>query len=173
MHHFQLRNGELFAEDVPLRTIAERVGTPSYVYSLATLRRHYQVFDEAFSGLPHIVCFSVKANSNLAVLRTFARVGSGFDIVSGGELFRALKAGADPTRIVFSGVGKTTEEMASALRAGILMFNVESPGELDSLNHVAGELAVKARVALRVNPDVDPQTHPYISTGMKKSKFGI
>ena len=173
MHHFQQRHGELYAENVPLREIAARAGTPCYVYSLATLRRHYRVFDEAFAGTPHLVCFSVKANSNLAVLRTFARAGSGFDIVSGGELFRALKAGADPGKIVFSGVGKTHEEIRDALRAGILMFNVESPGELDVINAVAGELGTKARVALRVNPDVDPKTHPYISTGLKKSKFGI
>lgn len=173
MHYFQPRNGELYAEGVPLCAIAERVGTPCYVYSLATLRRHYQVFDEAFEAIPHLVCFSVKANSNLAVLRTFARQGSGFDIVSGGELFRALKAGADPATIVFSGVGKTAREIRYALTAGILMFNVESPGELDAINAVAGELGAKARVALRVNPDVDPKTHPYISTGLKKSKFGI
>lgn len=173
MHHFQHRNGELYAEDVPLRDIAAAVGTPCYVYSLATLRRHYHVFDQAFAALPHLLCFSIKANSNLAVLRTFAREGSGFDIVSGGELFRALKAGADPQKIVFSGVGKTREEIAAALRAGILMFNVESPQELDAINAVAGELGVTAPVALRVNPDVDPKTHPYISTGLKKSKFGI
>jgi diaminopimelate decarboxylase len=173
MHHFQERNGELYAEGVPLRAIAERVGTPCYVYSLATLRRHFRVFDEAFENIPHLVCFSVKANSNLAVLRAFAREGSGFDIVSGGELFRALKAGADPGKIVFSGVGKTAAEIRCALTAGILMFNVESPGELDAINTVAGQLGATARVALRVNPDVDPKTHPYISTGLKKSKFGI
>jgi diaminopimelate decarboxylase len=173
MHHFQQRNGELYAEGVPLSAVAERVGTPCYVYSLATLRRHFRVFDEAFENIPHLVCFSVKANSNLAVLRTFAREGSGFDIVSGGELFRALKAGADPGKIVFSGVGKTAGEIRYALAAGILMLNVESPGELDAINAVAGELGAKARVALRVNPDVDPKTHPYIATGLKKSKFGI
>jgi len=173
MHHFQHRNGELHAEGVPLREIATRAGTPCYVYSLATLRRHYRVFDEAFAGVAHLICFSVKANSNLAVLRTFAREGSGFDIVSGGELFRALKAGGDPAKIVFSGVGKTREEIIAALRAGILMFNVESPGELDVINAAAGALGLKARVALRVNPDIDPQTHPYISTGLKTSKFGI
>jgi diaminopimelate decarboxylase len=143
------------------------------VYSLATLRRHYRVFDEAFAHIPHVVCFAVKANGNLAVLRTFVREGSGFDIVSGGELFRALAAGADPGKIVFSGVGKTRDEMVAALRAGILMFNVESPAELDVLNACAGALGLRARVALRVNPDVDPKTHPYISTGLKKSKFGI
>jgi diaminopimelate decarboxylase len=173
MHHFQERNGELYAEGVPLRAVAERVGTPCYVYSLATLRRHFRVFDEAFESLPHLVCFSVKANSNLAVLRAFAREGSGFDIVSGGELFRALKAGADPRKVVFSGVGKTVAEIRYALTAGILMFNVESPGELDTINAVAGQLGAKAPVALRVNPDVDPKTHPYVSTGLKKSKFGI
>jgi len=173
MHHFQQRNGELYAEDVPLHAIAAQIGTPCYVYSLATLRRHYRVFDDAFAAVPHLVCFSVKANSNLAVLRTFAREGSGFDIVSGGELFRALKAGADPAKIVFSGVGKTRPEIAAALRAGILMFNVESPAELDAISSVAVELGITARVALRVNPDVDPKTHPYISTGLKKSKFGI
>jgi diaminopimelate decarboxylase len=173
MHYFQRRDAELLAEGVPLCTIAERVGTPCYVYSLATLRRHFQVFDEAFEAIPHLVCFSVKANSNLAVLRTFARQGSGFDIVSGGELFRALKAGADPTKIVYSGVGKSVGEIRSALTAGILMFNVESAGELDTINAVAGEIGAQAPVALRVNPDVDPKTHPYISTGLKKSKFGI
>ena len=173
MHHFQERNGELYAEGVPLRAVAECVGTPCYVYSLATLRRHFRVFDEAFESIPHLVCFSVKANSNLAVLRAFAREGSGFDIVSGGELFRALKAGGDPGKIVFSGVGKTVTEIRYALTAGILMFNVESPGELDTINTVAGQLGAKARVALRVNPDVDPKTHPYISTGLKKNKFGI
>jgi diaminopimelate decarboxylase len=173
MHHFQHRDGELYAEDLPLREIAARAGTPCYVYSLATLRRHYRVFDAAFASIPHLVCFSVKANSNLAVLRTFASQGSGFDIVSGGELFRALRAGADPGKIVFSGVGKTYEEIAYALRSAILMFNVESPGELDTINAAAGALGIKARVALRVNPDVDPQTHPYIATGLKKSKFGI
>src|SRR5512139_1357814 len=120
MHHFQERNGELYAENVPLREIAARVGTPCYVYSLATLQRHYRVFAQAFAGVPHLICFSVKANSNLAVLRTFAREGSGFDIVSGGELFRALRAGADPSKIVFSGVGKTADEITGALRAGIL-----------------------------------------------------
>lgn len=173
MHHFQHRNGELHAEGVPLREIATRVGTPCYIYSLATLRRHYTVFDEAFASIPHIVCFSVKANSNVAVLRTFAREGSGFDIVSGGELFRVLRAGGDPSKVVFSGVGKTRDEIVAALRAGILMFNVESPGELDTINAAAGAVGVKARIALRVNPDVDPKTHPYISTGLKQSKFGI
>ena len=173
MNHFQYQGDELFAEDVPLAKIAAAVGTPCYVYSLATLRRHYRVFDEAFAAVPHVVCYSVKANSNLAVLRAFAREGSGFDIVSGGELHRALAAGGDPRKIVFSGIGKTRDEMAYALRAGILAFNVESSAELDLLDTVAGELGKKAPVAMRVNPDVDPKTHPYISTGMKKSKFGV
>jgi diaminopimelate decarboxylase len=163
----------MFAEAVPLKRIAREVGTPAYVYSLATLKRHYQVFDQAFATVPHIVCFSVKANSNLALLRAFAKQGSGFDIVSGGELFRALKAGGDPKKIVFSGVGKKKQEIEYALNTGILMFNVESDEELDALNEIAGGIGKKAPISLRVNPDVDPQTHPYISTGMKKAKFGV
>jgi diaminopimelate decarboxylase len=173
MNHFEYRNGEMFAEGVPLQRIAKEVGTPAYVYSLATLKRHYQVFDRAFAKVPHIVCFSVKANSNLALLRTFAKEGSGFDIVSGGELFRALKAGGDPKKIVFSGVGKKQDEIEYALRSEILMFNVESEDELMALNDIARGLGKKAPISLRVNPDVDPQTHPYISTGMKKAKFGV
>ncbi|HEV8716624.1 MAG TPA: diaminopimelate decarboxylase [Candidatus Binatia bacterium] len=173
MHHFQYRQGELYAEDVPVARIAEQVGTPVYLYSLATLRRHYQVFDEAFVRIKHLVCFSIKANSNLAVLRTFAQEGSGFDVVSSGELFRALKAGGDPRKVVFSGVGKSREEITYALAQNILMFNVESEQELDAIDAVAGSMGKKAPVSLRVNPDVDPQTHPYISTGMKKSKFGV
>lgn len=173
MHYFEYRNGELFAEGVPIRRIAREAGTPVYIYSLATLRRHFRVFDQAFARLSHLVCFSMKSNSNLAVLRTFAKEGSGFDIVSGGELFRALKAGADPKKIVFSGVGKKKEEIEYALNAGILMFNVESEQELIFLNDVSRGLGRKAPISLRVNPDVDPKTHPYISTGMKKSKFGI
>jgi diaminopimelate decarboxylase len=173
MNHFQYRNREMFAEEVPLKRIAKEVGTPAYIYSLATLKRHYRVFDEAFAKVPHIVCFSVKANSNLALLRIFAKQGSGFDIVSGGELFRALKAGGDPSKIVFSGVGKKTEEIEYALATGILMFNVESEEELVALNGIAAGIGKKAPISLRVNPDVDPQTHPYISTGMKKAKFGI
>jgi len=173
MNHFEYRNGEMFAEQVPLKRIAQEVGTPAYVYSLATLKRHYQVFDQAFAKARHIVCFSVKANSNLAVLRAFAKEGSGFDIVSGGELFRALKVGADPKKIVFSGVGKKKEEIEYALKSGILMFNVESEHELSVLNEIASGIGKKAPISLRVNPDVDPQTHPYISTGMKKAKFGV
>ena len=173
MHHFEYRNGEMYAEGVPLKRIAKEVGTPAYVYSLATLRRHYQVFDRAFAQVRHIVCFSVKANSNLALLRLFANEGSGFDIVSGGELFRALKAGADPSKIVFSGVGKKKDEIEYALNSGILMFNVESEAELVALNEIAAGVGKIAPISLRINPDVDPQTHPYISTGMKKAKFGI
>jgi diaminopimelate decarboxylase len=173
MNHFEYRDGELFAEQVPVKRIAREVGTPAYIYSLATLRRHYRVFDQAFARVPHLVCFSVKSNSNLAVLRTFAKEGGGFDIVSGGELFRALKAGGDPRKIVFSGVGKKREEIEHALNAGILMFNVESEQELTFIDQVSRGLGKRAPISLRVNPDVDPKTHPYISTGMKKSKFGI
>ena len=173
MNHFEYRAGEMFAEGVPLKRIGREVGTPVYVYSLATLKRHFQVFDQAFAKVPHIVCFSVKANSNLALLRAFAKQGSGFDIVSGGELFRALKAGGDPKKIVFSGVGKKKHEIEYALNTGILMFNVESDEELTALNEIAAGIGKKAPISLRVNPDVDPQTHPYISTGMKKAKFGV
>jgi diaminopimelate decarboxylase len=173
MNHFTYRNGEMFAEEVALKRIAQEVGTPAYVYSLATLQRHFKVFDQAFAKAKHIVCFSVKANSNLALLRAFAKQGSGFDIVSGGELFRALKVGADPKKIVFSGVGKKKQEIEYALKSGILMFNVESEEELFALNEIAAGIGKKAPISLRVNPDVDPQTHPYISTGMKKAKFGV
>ena len=173
MNHFEYRNGEMFAEGVSLKRIAREVGTPAYVYSLATLKRHFKVFDEAFTKVRHIVCFSVKANSNLALLRSFAKQGSGFDIVSGGELFRVLKVGADPKKIVFSGVGKKKEEIEYALNTGILMFNVESEQELLALNDIALGIGKRAPISLRVNPDVDPQTHPYISTGMKKAKFGV
>jgi diaminopimelate decarboxylase len=173
MNHFEYRNGEMFAEGVPVKRIAKEVGTPAYVYSLATLKRHFQVFDRAFSAVPHIVCFSVKANSNIALLRAFAKEGGGFDIVSGGELFRALRAGADPKKIVFSGVGKKKDEIEYALKSGILMFNVESEDEMVTLNEIAGGIGKRAPISLRINPDVDPQTHPYISTGMKKAKFGV
>ncbi len=173
MHYFQFRHGELYAEEVPVREIARRVGTPFYLYSAATLKRHFQVFDQAFSSIPHLVCYSVKANSNLAILRLLAKEGSGADIVSGGELYRALKAGIPAEKIVFSGVGKTSREMKEALKAGILMFNVESLGELRLLSRVARRLGTQAPVAIRVNPDVDPKTHPYISTGLKKNKFGL
>jgi len=173
MHWFEYKEGRLHAEEVPLEKIARKVGTPFYCYSYRTLKRHYQVFEEAFRKVPHVVCFSVKSNSSLAVLKVFLREGAGLDVVSGGELFRALKAGADPKKIVFSGVGKTAREMNEALSAGILLFNVESEQELRALNDIAGKMALKAPVALRVNPDIDANTHPYISTGLKKNKFGI
>ncbi|WP_287155283.1 diaminopimelate decarboxylase [Candidatus Solincola tengchongensis] len=173
MHAFQYRDGVLHAEEVPLTRIAEEVGTPVYVYSRRTLRDHYRRLDQAFAEVPHLICYSVKANSNLGVLSVLAREGAGADIVSGGELYRALKAGIPPERVVFAGVGKTAEEMAYALRSGILMFNVESEGELLLLDRVAGELGKRADIALRINPDVDPGTHPYIATGLKEAKFGI
>ncbi|MCS6294874.1 MAG: diaminopimelate decarboxylase [Nitrospira sp.] len=173
MHDFHYRNGELYCEDVPLSRIAKEVGTPCYVYSHHTLVRHFRVYDGAFKNIPHIVAFAMKSNSNLAVLRLMAKEGSGVDIVSGGELFRALKAGVPASKIVFAGVGKKSDEIREALKADILMFNVESSAELDAINEVAASMGVKARVALRINPDIDPKTHPYISTGLKKSKFGI
>ncbi len=173
MDHFNYRNGELFAEDVPVSEIAERFGTPAYVYSRATLERHYRAYDDALKGRPHLVCYAVKANSNLAVLNVLARLGAGFDIVSAGELERVVRAGGDPARVVFSGVGKQEWEMKRALEAGVRCFNVESDTELDRLNAVAGELGKRAPVSLRVNPDVDAGTHPYISTGLKENKFGI
>ena len=173
MNDFQYREGELYCEDVPLSRIAKEVGTPCYVYSHHTLVRHFRVYDSAFQNIPHVVAFAMKANSNLAVLRLMAKEGSGVDIVSGGELFRALKAGVPPGKIVFAGVGKKPEEIRDALKADILMFNVESSAELQAINDVAASMGVKARVALRINPDIDPKTHPYISTGLKKSKFGI
>ena len=170
---FTHRNDEMYCEDVPVRDIVDAVGTPVYVYSLARLRDAFRAFDDAFADTRRLVCFSVKANSNLAVLRSFVNEGSGFDIVSGGELFRVLKAGADPGKVVFSGVGKTHEEMEYALRSGILMFNVESEQEMEVLDRVAGGMGTAAPVSFRINPDVDPKTHPYIATGMKQSKFGI
>ncbi|MFA5847811.1 MAG: diaminopimelate decarboxylase [Thermodesulfovibrionales bacterium] len=173
MHFFKYKNNELFAEDVPVRKLAEKYGTPLYVYSHATLLRHFKAYDDAFDGYPHIICFAVKANSNLAILRLFAENNGGADIVSGGELFRALKAGVSPKKIVYAGVGKTDDEIRFALRSKILMFNVESEAELQRINEVAGKMKTKAPVALRINPDIDPQTHPYISTGLKKHKFGI
>jgi diaminopimelate decarboxylase len=171
--HFDYRNGELHAEAVPLAHVAERYGTPCYVYSRAAVTETYRAFDAAFSGRDHLVCYAVKANSSLAVLNVLARLGSGFDIVSGGELARVLAAGGDPRRIVFSGVGKTAEEMRRALMAGILCFNVESESELGRLETVAAQCGRTAALSLRVNPDVDPRTHPYIATGLKENKFGI
>jgi len=173
MHHFNYLGNELHGEEVPVERIAAEVGTPFYLYSATTLKRHFSVFTAAFSAVDHLVCFSVKSNPNLAVIHTLAQQGAGADVVSGGELFRALNAGVPAAKVVFSGVGKREDEIRHALDAGILMFNVESEEELRTLNRVAREMGKKAPVALRVNPDVDPKTHPYISTGLKKNKFGI
>ena len=173
MHHFQYKENILYCEDVPVPRIAEHVGTPFFLYSHATLAHHFFAFNGAFESFPHLICFSAKSNSNQAVLKLFADLGSGLDIVSGGELFRGLQAGIPPEKIVFSGVGKREDEIKYALSAGILMFNVESFQELDSINRIAGVLGKKAPVAFRVNPDVDPKTHPYISTGLRKNKFGL
>lgn len=173
MDHFVYQGDALYAEAVPLEDIAARYGTPCYVYSRATLERHWHAFDRALGDHPHLVCYAVKANGNLALLNLLARLGSGFDIVSVGELERVLQAGGDPSRVVFSGIGKQASEMRRALEVGIRCFNVESVPELERLNAVAGELGVRAPVSLRVNPDVDPGTHPYIATGLKESKFGI
>src|SRR5262245_28728336 len=173
MEDLTYRDGEPCREGVPLARLAAAHGTPLYVYSTAALRRQYRAFDAAFGAVPHLVCFAMKANDHLAILRLLAREGAGFDVVSGGELWKALRAGADPRRIVFSGVGKTEEEIAFALERDILMLNVESPQELEVVERVAARLGRRAPIALRVNPDVDPKTHPYISTGLRKSKFGI
>lgn len=173
MNHFTYRNDELYCEDVQVQSIAEQVGTPFYLYSHATLKRHFLIFNEAFEGLDRLVCYSAKANSNSAVLKLLESLGSGLDIVSGGELYRGLNAGFSPDRIVYSGVGKRRDEIDYALASGILMFNVESLEELEMINERAGLLKRKAPVAIRVNPDVDPKTHPYISTGLEKNKFGI
>jgi diaminopimelate decarboxylase len=173
MHDFQYKNGELHCEGVPVKDVARRVGTPFYLYSSNTLTNHFRSFDQAFAGVPHIICFALKSNSNGAVLQTLAHEGSGADIVSGGELFRALRAGIDPKKIVYAGVGKSRDEIEYALKVGILMFNAESGDELHELNRAAGEMHATARIALRVNPDIDPKTHEYISTGLKENKFGI
>ena len=170
---FNVDNGQLYAESVSLTEIAERFGTPCYIYSRAALEAALEEFLAELRGIDAQVCYAVKANSNLAVLNVFARRGAGFDIVSAGELKRALAAGADPRKVVFSGVGKSREEMAFALKTGILCFNVESAPELERLNEVAGSLGVRAPISLRVNPDVDARTHPYISTGLKENKFGV
>jgi diaminopimelate decarboxylase len=173
LQQFWYRRNRLYCEDVPVAEIAHSVGTPFYLYSQSTLERHFRTFDGAFSAVPHLTCFAVKANSNLAVLSLFRRLGAGFDIVSGGELERALKAGADPRRIVFSGVGKNRAEMDRALACDILQFNVESQAELEILEARAQASGKVARVGLRINPDVDPKTHPYISTGLRMTKFGV
>jgi diaminopimelate decarboxylase len=173
MHNFEYRHGEFYCEQVPVSQIAKQVGTPCYIYSHATLTRHIRAYDSAFKNIPHLIAFAMKANSNLAILRLMAKEGSGVDIVSGGELFRALRAGVSPSKIVFAGVGKNADEIRDALKAGILMFNIESSAEMHALNDVSASLGKTAPVALRINPDIDPKTHPYISTGLKKSKFGI
>jgi diaminopimelate decarboxylase len=173
MNHFQYKGNELYAEDVRLADIVEKAGSPVYVYSHATLTRHFKAFDDAFAGAPHTICYSVKANSTQSVLKTFISLGGGVDIVSGGELYRALKAGVDPQKVVYSGVGKKDDEIEYALNTGILMFNVESEQELTRISEIASRTGKRAGIAIRVNPDVDPGTHPYITTGLKNAKFGI
>ncbi len=173
VHDFQYKKGELYCEGVPVRTVAQRVGTPFYLYSSNTLANHFHAFDSAFSGVPRIICYALKSNSNSAVLRLLEREGAGADIVSGGELYRALRAGIDPKKIVYAGVGKRRDEIEYALKVGILMFNVESGDELHALSQAAAEMRAVARIALRVNPNIDPKTHAYISTGLKENKFGI
>lgn len=173
MSFFTTRNGELFAEDVAFSQISAQFGTPCYIYSRAALTAAFQDFDRSFSSVDHLICYAVKANSNLGVLSVFAKLGAGFDIVSGGELARVLAAGGDASKVVFSGVGKTAAEMRAALEAGIFCFNIESAPELERLNTVAGEMGKQAPVSLRVNPNVDAKTHPYISTGLKNNKFGV
>ncbi|MGL5286735.1 MAG: diaminopimelate decarboxylase, partial [Aeromonas sp.] len=174
MDHFNYdADGQLKAEQCQLADLAATYGTPLYVYSRATLERHWRAFDQAAGDIPHLICYAVKANSNLAVLNVLARLGSGFDIVSGGELARVLAAGGDPHKVVFSGVGKSEEEMRFALEKEIFCFNLESEAELERLNRVAGEMGRVAPVSVRVNPDIDAGTHPYISTGLKQNKFGI
>ena len=173
MDYFQYQNDQLFAENVSVKQIAQQFGTPLYIYSKATLERHWHAFDKAFGDYPHLICFAVKSNPNIAVLQTMAKLGSGFDIVSQGELERVLKAGGDPSKVVFSGVAKNATEIARALQVGIRCFNVESQAELLQINQVAQQMGKIAPISLRVNPDVDAHTHPYISTGLKENKFGI
>jgi diaminopimelate decarboxylase len=173
MNYFTYKDNQLFAEDVAVSALAARLGTPLYIYSARTLRRHYRVLSEAFKGTDHLICFAMKALSNLSILKLFGDLGAGFDIVSVGELMRCLRAGADPGKIVFSGVGKTDEELEAALKAKILMINVESRPELHRVSAVAQRIGLQAPVSLRVNPDLDPGTHPHISTGHRDSKFGI
>lgn len=173
MNYLDYRQNNLFVEQLPAAQIAKKYGTPCYIYSRAVLERQWKAFDDAFSGLPHLICYAVKANSNIAILNILARLGSGFDIVSMGELRRVLAAGGEPGKIVFSGVGKREDEILAALETGIRCFNIEACGELDRINLLAGQLGVKASVSFRVNPDVDAKTHPYISTGLKENKFGI
>jgi diaminopimelate decarboxylase len=173
MNDFKYKNSELHAENVPVREIVKNAGTPVYIYSHKTFIRHIKAYHQAFDGHPHVICFALKANSNIALLRLLAKQGCGADVVSGGELYLARKAGIPPKKIVYAGVGKTGEEIISALKSRILMFNVESSDELQAINEIAIKLKVKAPIALRINPDIDPKTHPYIATGLRKSKFGI
>jgi len=173
MHFFKYHRNELFAEDVAVKALAEKYGTPLYIYSYNTLLRHFRAYSDAFNDYPHIICFALKANPNISILRLFAKYGGGADIVSGGELYKALKAGIPSQKIVYAGVGKTEEEIHLSLRSKILMFNVESEDELREINRIAGIMRRKAPVALRINPDIDPETHPYIATGLKRHKFGI
>src|SRR5213594_974794 len=173
MHYFQYQAGELYCEEVPLARIAQEVGTPVYVYSERTLERHVRVFDGALQSVPHLICYAVKANSNINILRRFAAWGTGFDIVSGGELFRVLRAVRSAEKVIFAGVGKTPDEIRYALNTNILFFNVESSAELELIHSIARDAGKKARISIRANPDVDPRTHPYISTGMQKHKFGV
>jgi diaminopimelate decarboxylase len=173
MHFFKYRSGELYAEEVPIRKLTTKYGTPLYIYSHNTLLRHIRAYADAFNDYPHLICFAIKSNSNTAILRLIAKNGGGADIVSGGELYVALKAGIKPEKIVYAGVGKTEDEIKFALKSKILMFNVESEAELIEINRVAGKINKKACVALRINPDIDPETHPYIATGLRKNKFGI
>jgi len=173
MDYFEYKSGQLYAEKVAISELIKQQGTPCYIYSKATLERHWNAFDSAFGQHPHLICYAVKANSNLAVLNILARLGSGFDIVSGGELSRVLKAGGDPKKVVFSGVGKRVDEIEFALNTGIRCFNIESEPELYRINKIAGRLNKTAQVSFRVNPNVNPETHPYISTGLKENKFGI
>ena len=173
MDYFNYHNNELFAEDIAVQDIVYKYGSPCYIYSRATLERHWKAFDQAFGEKAHLICYAVKANSNIAILNLLARSGSGFDIVSLGELKRVIQAGGDPKKIVFSGVGKREDEILAALKIGIRCFNIEVSGELDRINRLAGQVGVIAPVSFRVNPDVDAKTHPYISTGLKENKFGI
>jgi diaminopimelate decarboxylase len=173
MDHFNYQEADLYAEEVAVAEIAERYGTPCYIYSRATLQRHYHAYQQALDELPHLICFAVKANSNLAVLNVLARMGAGFDIVSGGELERIIAAGGEPGKVIFSGLGKTRREIERGLQLGIRCFNVESVAELERIDEIAQDMGCRAPVSLRVNPDVDAGTHPYISTGLKENKFGI
>jgi diaminopimelate decarboxylase len=173
MNYFKYKKGELYCENVPIKEIVKAVGTPLYIYSYRTFEKHFQVFDSAFRKIPHIICYSCKANANGSLLRTISKLGGGADIVSGGELYKALRAGISHNKIVFSGVGKTEEELKAAIKANILMINIESEGELAMLKKLSKNMKKKVPVSIRVNPEIDPKTHPYITTGLKKNKFGV